>query len=155
MWHQLLHRFDAAAHLPLVTTDEEGCRHTVANLTGIAVDGAAVCCQTLALGAVCRRRNGAWHIPFVGVARHDPQHPALTRGADEHRNPWSLHGFGAWIGTFELIIAAGKLRRFVPKQTRDHFKTLLEPVHALSQWWERQAKGTVFLVVPASPQAQD
>src|ERR671934_1771059 len=105
VWHQLLHRFDAAAQLLVATTDEEGCRHAAPNLTGVAFDLTAVGHQAFAPGPVSRGGDDPWHIPLIGVARHDPQHAALTRGADEHRDARSLHGFGAWIGTCKLIVA--------------------------------------------------
>src|SRR5215510_6009961 len=120
------------------------------DIAGITVDLAAVRGQALAPGTVSGRGGDAWRVPLIGITRHDPEHALYTRGADEQWDAGTLGGFGVWVRTVELIIAASEVGRLGTQQAPDDLDPFHEHVHPCCQGWEGNAEGAVLVFVPAS-----
>src|SRR6516165_389531 len=85
---------------------------------------------------------------------YDPQHTPRTRSTDEQGDTGLLYRFGEWVWAAELIMATVEVGRAVTEQAQDDLDPLLEPIDALRQGREGEAKGAMLVLVPAGTEAQ-
>ena len=117
---------------------------------GIAADALAVLVEH---GAALGDRVGeAPHVPLVGVAGDDAEHP-VALAADEERER-VLHGLGLTDGVGELVVAAVERGGLLAEEAVPHLAGLLEAGQQLAGPREVDAVLLVLVDLPAGADAE-